>query len=404
MEFYEILLPLGGIMFFSKIFSKVARKLGMPEVVGMLIAGMLIGAAKYIPNVDFLTESAVTGLGFIAKIGVILIMFSAGLGTDLKQLKAVGRQAAVVTSAGVIMPMLFGFLVAALFNGGFSVSRDVLMSDLFYGVILTATSVSVTVATLKEIGKLSTRMGAVVVSSAILDDVIGIVVLSFVISLAGGNGAEVVSPWLVILKTLLFLVFVFIMGKIATKYFALVEKKFPHHRLLPILCMSFCFFISYLSEKVFGVADITGAFVSGLFLSANPEASYIDRKSEVVSYMIFTPVFFCYIGISNDFTGLDMSMLLFGLCFIVAGILGKVVGCGTASLVCGYSFKESLGIGVGMMARAEVALVCAQKGIDSGIISGKIMPFIVLLIIVSSLITPILLKVILKEKPERIEE
>lgn len=399
-QYYEILLPLAAILFFSKVFSKLCRRIGLPEVVGMLFAGLLIGCVKYLPGEPLISDTAVTGLGFIAKIGVILIMFSAGLCTDLKQLKAIGGPAIFITSFGVIVPMGLGFLVAVMFNGGFNVSRDVIISDLFYGVILTATSVSVTVATLKELGKLSGKVGATVVSAAIIDDVIGIVVLSFVVSLKG-NGTETVSPLKVLLMTALFFLFVGVSGKLSSKYFNFLEKKFPHHRLLPILCLAFCFIMSYISERVFGVADITGAFAAGLFLSANPEAEYIDRKSEVIGYMIFTPVFFCNIGIANDFSGFSASMILFGLCFIAVGIIGKVIGCGGASLICGYSLKDSLCVGVGMMARAEVALVCAQKGVDNGIISASIMPFIVLLIIISSFVTPVCLKALFKEKKNK---
>ena len=229
-------------------------------------------------------------------------------------------------------------------------------------------------------------------AAAVLDDIIGIVVLSFVIAMKGGEGAESVSIWVVLLKTLLFFIFIALVGWLANKIFGYLEKRFPHHRLLPIFSLSLCFFAAYASEAWFGVADITGAFVVGLFLSKNPEVGYIDRKSDVMSYMIFGPVFFANIGITSRFSFDNAQFIFFGLCFVVAGIIGKVIGCAGVARLCKYSGKDSLRIGLGMMARAEVALVCTQKGVDAGIITGDIMPFVVLLIIITSFITPILLK------------
>ncbi len=392
MEYFSILLPLALILLFSKVLSKTCSKIGLPQVVGMLLTGILIGLVRYIPSQQILTDATYEGLGFLAKIGVVLIMFSAGLETDIKQIKSVGGPAIAITLAGVAVPLGLGFLVACLFNGGFHVGQDQLLENLFYGTILTATSVSVTVATLKEMGKLSTRLGGTIIAAAVLDDIIGIVVLSFVIAMKGGNGGESVNVGSVLLKTLLFFVFIAILGFLCNKIFALLEKRFPHHRLLPIFSLSLCFFAAYVSEVWFGVADITGAFAVGLFLSKNPEVAYIDRKSDVISYMIFTPVFFANIGITSTFSFDNPQFVLFGLCFVAVGILAKVIGCGGMARLCRYSKGDSLRVGLGMMARAEVALVCTQKGVDAGIITPAIMPFVVLLIILTSFLTPILLK------------
>ncbi len=391
MEYYSVLLPLALIMATSKFLSKAAAKINMPQVVGMLLAGVLIGLVNYIPGQEILTETSMEGIGFIAKLGVILIMFSAGLETDIKQIKSIGAPAMVITAAGVIVPMGLGFIVACLFNGGFSTGRDILLDNLFYGVILTATSVSVSVATLKELGKLSSKVGTTVIAAAIIDDIIGVIVLSFVISMKGTNG-QAQSPLKVVLMTVLFFVAAGLFGTSAKQVMQLVEKRYPHHRLLPIFGMATCFFFAYASEKWFGVADITGAFAAGLFLSRNPESNYIDRRTDIISYMIFTPVFFANIGMTVKFNSINTSMILFGICFILAGLSGKVLGCAGASLLCRYSPEDSLRVGIGMMARAEVALVCAQKGVENGMINSAIMPFILMLIIVSSFVTPMILK------------
>ena len=391
-DYYIILLPLALILIFSKIFMKICKKLNLPSVIGMIVAGLLIGLISYIPNQDILNETSQEGLGFLSKIGAILILFSAGLETDLKQIKSVGGPAVIITIAGVIVPMGLGFLVATLCNGGFAnLTHDALLTNLFYGTILTATSVGITVQTLREMGKLNSRVGSTIVAAAIIDDVLGIIVLSFVLALKG-NGGEAVNPWIVVLKTVGYFAVIAVLSFVASKAFKWLDKRFEHHRLVPIFSLAFCFIIAYLSEKYFGIADITGAYIVGLILSTNNESGYIERKTDILSYMLFVPVFFANIGISTKFESISGSFILFGCLFIVAGIVGKLIGCGIAAKCCKYSFSDSVKIGVGMMARAEVCLVTASKG--AGIIDNNIMPFIVILIIITSLLSPIFLKLI----------
>ena len=395
MDYYVVLLPLGIILVVSKLLSKVCRKINLPQVIGMLLAGVLIGVLNYIPTVGefVLSPTAVTGLGFFAKIGVILIMFAAGFDIDIKQIRVIGVPAILITMVGVAVPMVLGFGVAQL-----CMPQNGIAANLFYGSILTATSVSVTVATLQELGRLNSKVGSTVVAAAILDDIIGIIVLSVVSSLGGTSSAGQSDVLWVIIKTVLFFIAAIVVGLGASKLFTWIEKKFPHHRLLPILSVALCFLFAYSSEMIFGIADITGAFVAGLVLSVNPEHSYIERRSDIMSYMIFTPVFFANIGITTQITSIDSGMILFGLLFIVAGLVGKVVGCGGTALLCRYGLNDSFRVGIGMMARAEVALVCAQKGVEIGMISSSIMPFIVVLIILSSFVTPILMRASYKKE------
>lgn len=195
----SLLLPLALILLLSKLLQMGCKKIKMPQVVGMLLAGIIIAFVDKIPGLNLLDDSARAGIKFLAEIGVVLIMFSAGLGTNLNSIKSSGVSAIVVTSLGVIVPMGLGFLVAGLFNGfggtitledGLTVSKT--WSNLFYGVILTATSVSVTVATLKEMHRLNGKAGTIIISAAILDDIIGVIVLSVVLSLSGaGSSGEI---------------------------------------------------------------------------------------------------------------------------------------------------------------------------------------------------------------------
>lgn len=399
MEFFEILLPLALVLLLSKLLGILCRKIGLPQVVGMLLAGILVGLLKYIPNQTVLTTFTDEGFGFLSKIGVILIMFSAGLETDVKLIKKTGIAAAVITVLGVVLPLALGFIVACGFNGGFKDwSKHTVLSNLFYGVILTATSVSVTVATLKELGKLSSKVGTAIISAAIIDDIIGVAVLSLVIGLSKGEGGKI---WIVLLKIFAFFAAVVLLGLFFRWLFKKMEKAYPHNRRIPIFGYVLCFLFAYCAEKFFGVADITGAYFAGLMLSKTQETDYIDRKTDITTYMLFGPVFFGNIGLTTQFTGIDGSLALFGLCFIVAGILGKFIGCGLGAKICGFSLSDSMKTGVGMMVRAEVALICAQKGVENGLINPAIMPFIVLLIIITSFAAPVLLKLLYKHDEKK---
>lgn len=423
----SLLLPLALILLLSKLLQMGCKRVKMPQVVGMLLAGIIIAFVDKIPGLNLLNDSARAGIKFLAEIGVVLIMFSAGLGTNLNSIKSSGVSAIVVTSLGVIVPMGLGFLVAGLFNGfggtitledGLTVSKT--WSNLFYGVILTATSVSVTVATLKEMHRLNGKAGTIIISAAILDDIIGVIVLSVVLSLsgAGSSGENTLGSLMcsndvvaVFLNVLFFFIFTIAIGVAIHYLFKYLNKKKPHTRRLPIFGLAFCFFMAFASEKFFGVADITGAYFAGLALAgighhinpirdvlADDTSDYIERKSDVLSYMIFSPIFFANVGINADFSGLKATMIGFGCCYILAGLLGKVLGCGIGAKITGNHLKDSIRIGIGMMARAEVALICANKGIDAGLVDSGMSTFIVIMIIVSSFVTPLILKLTYKNE------
>lgn len=402
-NYFEILLPLALILLSTKFFALIGKKIGLPQVVGMLIAGILLGFIKYIPNQTIFTDATLEGLSFLAKIGVILIMFSAGLETDLKQFKTCGVPSVIITSLGVIFPVGLGFIVSAAFNGGFAnMSQHQLITNLFYGTILAATSVSITVAVLKELGKINSKVGTSIIAAAILDDIIGVILLSLFISL--DKGEDLSGVGIAIGKMIGFFAVAIAVGVVA--HFGLKHylKRHPeHHRRIPIIGFAMCFLFAYAAEEWFGVADITGAYVAGIMLSTLTESGYIDRKVEVSNYMIFAPVFFANIGINANFGAISPHIVGFGFAFIAAGLVGKVLGCGLGSLICKYSLKDSLRVGIGMMARAEVVLVCTQKGVDSGIVDQSIMPFVLILIIVSSLLTPLFLKISYrKELPDSV--
>lgn len=419
----DILLPIGLILLFSKLLGIGAKKIGLPQVAAMLLTGILLGLLyQFIPwiNQNVITDTGIEGIRFIAEIGVILIMFSAGLGTNVKQIKATGISALVITVLDVILAIGLGFLVSSLVQGftgtttfkvgsnGEAIVVDKFWSNLFYGVILSATSVSVTVATLKELGKLNSRIGTTIVSAAILDDIIGVIVLSVVLSLSTTGNAStgaissILTGWkvnsiaAVIIATVLFFVFIFLIGLLVRKIFNHLEKKYPHHRRIPIYGLALCFIIAFLSEKVFGIADITGAYFSGLLLSGRQSSKYIERRSDIASYILFTPVFFAKIGLTTHWEAIDITFLLFGVLFLVAALVGKFVGATAGAKMTGNTWKDSLCCGAAMIVRAEVCLVSAQKGIDAGLIDPNIQIFLIILIILTSFVVPLILKMAYK--------
>ena len=386
------LLDLAIILFTAKLFSIGGRKIGIPEVVGEILAGLVIGGSVLglVTESDFLTK--------MAEIGVIMLMFEAGLGTNLKELKQSGLKATLIACLGVLVPMILGTLLFMCFYGFDVPGSESFNKGLFMGTIMSATSVSITVAALKELGKLSDKVGTTIVSAAIIDDVIGIIVLTVVVGLSGKDGSVNVGS--VLLKVVLFFVIAIASGFFVYKGMKWLDHKFTHQRRIPIISLCYCFALAYLAEKYFGIADITGAYVAGVVLCNLADRDYIERRVDISSYMIFAPIFFAGIGLKTSFGAMNTTLLMFGISFVIVALVGKIIGCGGCARALGFDNRDSLRIGVGMMTRGEVALITAQKGLAVGLISAEFFTPVILLILVSSVITPILLKRLYKGKNE----
>lgn len=384
MQAYTIFKSLCIIIIAAKLCGIIARKLKAPQVVGEIIAGVLLGPSVlgWVGQSDFLAQ--------LAEIGVVLLMFSAGLQTNLQGLIKTGFKAFLIACSGVAVPLVGGTLLYFAFYGVSPFGSPEFYKAVFIGVIMTATSVSITVQTLKELGKISTEVGTTVLSAAIIDDIIGIVVLTFVIGVNGGGG----KPLSVILKTLLFFVFSFIIGYIIYKVFRFSDKMWPHTRRIPIMGLAICLGMAYVAERFFGIADITGAYVAGIILCSVHDSDYIAEKMDISSYMLFGPVFFASIGLKTDLEKISGELVFFIICFVLVALTAKIIGCGAMSRLCGFKGNDCLKIGVGMMTRGEVALIVAQKGLSSGIISSAYFTPVIVLILTSSIVTPIILKLL----------
>lgn len=387
---YSVFRDLAIIILSAKFFALVARKCKAPQVVGEIIAGLLIG-----PCLFNLVQSNDT-ISVFAEIGVVLLMFTTGLGTNLKELMKAGPIATLIACVGVAVPLAGGTLLYGLFYGFGAVGSQEFYRALFIGTIMTATSVSITVATLQELGHLKSFLGTTIVSAAVIDDVIGIVVLTCVIGASSGTGTDLGQ---VLLNTVLFFVVAIVVGIVIHYAMQWLDKRNPHTQRITIISIAFCFALAYVAEQYFGIADITGAYIAGIVLCTMEDASYVERRVDISNYVIFAPVFFASIGLKTDVSGLTPGILLFCVCFVIVALATKIVGCGLAAKACRFNWGDSLKVGVGMMTRGEVALIVAQKGLEVGVVDPVYFTAVILLIVVSSVATPLGLKNLFVKMP-----
>lgn len=387
----EFLVDLAIILLSTKALGVLTRKFQLPQVVGALLAGLILG-----PAVLGIIHGS-TLIHDLAELGVIIIMFNAGTEVDIKELKKAGKAAFAVAALGVFIPLLGGFLVSSAFN----LSFFPLMKNIFLGVILTATSVSITVETLQELGKLKTRAGTIILGAAILDDIIGLIILTIMMGLSGGNAQTSIGG--VLLKVVLFFIVAIIIGIPISKFFNSYSKVHKKKRRFPIFALAFCLFLSFIGEKYFGVADIAGAFVAGLIISMTVHSGYIHRRFEILSYMFLTPIFFASVGISIEITSFSWNFLWLALAVTAVAIFTKIAGGAIGAKLTGSDNKEALRIGIGMVARSEVALIVTNKGVNAGIISASYFAPVAIMVIATSIITPILLKLVFTTKSKELK-
>ncbi len=391
MNSIDLFRDLAVIILAAKLFGLAAKKLKAPQVVGEIVAGLLIGPCC----LGWVNQSDI--LASMAEIGVVLLMFGAGLETNMKELLKTGPKALLIAVMGVAVPLLGGFLLYGCFYGFAEVGSDEFYRAVFTGTIMTATSVGITVQTLKELGRLKGEIGTLIVSSAIIDDVIGIIVLTFVVGLKTPDS----HPLEVVKNTFFFFLFCIGIGILTYYAFKFIDKRYPHQRRIPILGLALCMIMAYSAEHFFGIADITGAYVAGLILCNLRDSEYIAEKMDISSYMLFGPVFFASIGLKTEFSHFTPSLLVFSLLFVAVALLAKIIGCGLAGKICRYRLKDCAKIGVGMMTRGEVALIVSQKGLSVGLLDPVYFASVILLIIVSSILTPIVMKLLFRGEAQQ---
>ena len=389
---YEFLFDLALILISTKLFGLITKKVRMPQVVGALVAGVILGPAvlNVLSETEFIQK--------LAELGVIVLMFTAGLETDINQLKKTGKASFIIAVLGVIIPLAGGFFIASIFNKGNDVNT--ILQNVFIGIILTATSVSITVETLKEMGKLNTRAGNAILGAAIIDDILGIIALTITTSLADPS----INVIIVLAKIVMFFIFAGFAGYLFHWAFIKLDERYQRDlRRFVIIAFVFCLLLSFCAEEFFGVADITGAFIAGLVISDSNRSKYLNSRFETLSYMLLSPIFFASIGIKVQLTAMTKTIFIFAILLLLVAILSKIVGCALGAKLCRYSNREAIQIGTGMISRGEVALIVANKGIAMGLMLPEFLAPVVIVVVVTTIVTPILLKFVFNNKSKSVD-
>ncbi len=399
----QLLLLISLIIIAAKVSGSIANRFGMPAVLGEISAGLILGPTVF--NIlEYPLFQSQGGhfpppaeiVNVLAELGVILLMFVAGMETDLAGMKKVGKVAFSSAMGGVLFPGVGGALVALAF--GFPVWESV-----FIGTVLTATSVSITAQTLMELGSLRTKEGSTILGAAVIDDVLGIIVLSIVIAFAVGagpghgggeaggiGGMQVV--WILVRMTLFFIVGWFL-GRKTFDWLSEKIARLPVSQPLLAFVVVTAFLYAFAAEHFGKVAAITGAYLAGVLFAQTRFKQRIDEGIHPITYTVWVPIFFINIGLQANGREIWTSGLMpFALVIVVVAIAGKVLGCGSFAMMAGFSAKESLRVGTGMISRGEVGLIVTGVGLSQGIIEIELFSVMVVMVLVTTLVTPLLLR------------
>lgn len=370
-----LIFQLAIILVASKIAGDISVKLGQPSVLGKLLIGIVLGPSLLgiVNSTDILQE--------ISQIGVILLMFIAGLETDTDELKRTGKASTYVGILGIVVPFVLSYLA------GIVIGLPQIES-IFLGLLLSATSVSISVQALKEMNKLKSKEGTTILGAAVIDDILVIIALAFVMSFAGGDA----NLGMVVLKKVAFFAIAILL---AWKVVPWVLKKFAPLRVSEAVISAgliICFVFALLAEYA-GIAGIIGAYIAGVSISLTKYKHEVFEKVETISYSIFVPVFFTSIGVTAEFAGITQNIGLIVILSILA-ILTKLIGSALGARLAGFSWGSSLGVGAAMVSRGEVALIIAAMGLESALLSKDMFAIIVIVILVTTIVTPPMMKVL----------
>lgn len=375
MENTTTLLPLAILLVAAKLAGAVSSRFGVPTVVGKMLVGVLLG-----PSVFglFHTDALLSSVG---SVGVILLMFIAGAETDLTQMRQVGMASLLVACGGVLVPMGGGVALARASGYAWSAS-------IFLGVVLTATSVSITAQTLRDLGHLRSRVGTVILGAAVIDDVLGIILLSVVIGLEGGG-----NPLWPLLSMGLFFIIAFALGEWMMPHLFRHLSGLKSREASLALVIGFVITAAWAAETLGKVAAITGAYLFGLAVARHPveERERITYGIDLVGYGLFVPVFFVVVGLEADGSALTAAPL-FTLLLIAVAVLTKAVGAFAGGIVGRLPAREAYTVGMGMVTRGEVALVVATIGKEAGLLDGRLFAAALAMVLLTTLATPILLR------------
>lgn len=390
MTLLPLLLSLVILIGCAKLGGLIAYRLRQPAVLGELIVGLFLGPSIIdlfhqrlflTPTLPGFLEETIFDL---AELGVIFLMFLAGLEIEVKEMMKTGRVSIRAGTLGVLLPLVLGAGVGMLF--GYSPR-----SALFIGITLTATSVSISAQTLLQLKKLRSREGMALLGAAIVDDVLVILLLSLFIAFTDGNGDRA-SLLLVVVKMVLYLLVSGLVAAFVLPRLALWADRQPVSEGLTSFVVILALLFGWTAEEWGGLAAITGAFIAGVGLGRSILRDKIERSMHAITYAFFVPIFFVSIGLHTDLHQMSLRVAPFAALLILAAILGKVIGCGLGAKSSGFTWLEALRVGLGMISRGEVGLIVATVGIKNGLITTEVFSVITLLVLLTTLITPPLLR------------
>ena len=385
----QLLLELTIFIVAAKSMGFISTKLGQPAVLGELLAGLLLGPTLLnILAWPFLSSPvAHHTVEQLAELGVIFLMFVAGLEVELEEMRHAGRAATLTGSLGVVVPLILGTLTSLLFHYP-------LQESIFIGLILTATSVSISAQTLMELGYLKSKEGLTLLGAAVVDDVLGILLLALFVALAGGGDGDALGIIWIVVRIVLFLALGGLVAMRLLPHLTSRIERLPVSEGLITWVVVVTLFFAWAAEALGGVAAITGAFLAGVAFSRTPYHQAITSRMHSIAYAFFVPIFFVHVGLQADARTLGLDSLPVLLAIIVVAILAKIIGCGLGALAGGMTPIQALRVGVGMVSRGEVGLIIANVGLSAAIIDQTIMSEVVIMVLVTTLVTPPLLRAV----------
>lgn len=397
-DLLDLLLALTIIIVAAKVCGYISIRLGQPSVLGELIAGMILGPTLLnifhtIPTFNNPEQLGKTVAEF-AEIGVLMLMMLAGLELHLSELLKSGKVSAIAGTSGVILPVILGYITAVLFGLNST-------EALFVGIALAATSVSISAQTLMELGVLRSRVGIALLGSAVFDDILGILLLSVASAVTIGTASGGDSVVVVIFRMIIFLAGASVLGYFLIPRLARWVNRLEIFQGLIAFALVICFFYAWASEALGGVAGITGAFIVGLMLGLTPFRSELTNGLAAIAYGLFVPVFFVNIGLAVNLLGIGGSHWFFAIIITIVAIITKIVGCGLGGRLSGFTNRESLQLGIGMVSRGEVGLIVAAFAIAQGAMEQDIFSIVVFMVIIATLVTPPMLRAVFKEQPQK---
>ncbi len=403
----QLLLLLSLIVVAAKLAGAAANRLGQPAVFGEILAGLLLGPTLFnilgwnifLPGNDpshgVAPASLLAIIRDLAEVGVVLLMFIAGMETNLHEVRRVGATAFWAAVGGVVLPFAGGAAVASAFG------LPLWWEGIFIGTILTATSVSISAQTLLELGALRTREGSTILGAAVIDDVLGILILSVVVAFARSEGAiDAGEIGLVVIRMVGFFGLAVWSRRWLTPLAAGADRLGVSQGLLAVV-IAVALFYAWAAEALGGVAAITGSYIAGLLFAQTPYKTRIDEGIHPVTYSILVPVFFISIGLQANGRELGDQVGLTVILALVA-IAAKLVGSGLFARLSGFNTRESVRVGVGMISRGEVGLIVAGYGLDHGIIGSDVFSASVVMVLATTMVTPPLLRAVFPRSPEAV--